>query len=396
MARGRASKRAPAAPDLGSKAAALGAAVETAPAAMSEKEREKELRRQCRTAFEHHVKGNQRRAAFELERLAREHPGHPLPRLAHVRISHRLAIHLSAGAAARQLFKEAREHASSARSQCPTSIALIILHAAVILDDPWCGDEADAALAQASAEAERVGEEAFAAARKHLRALAAFDEDLENLPRFPRATDAGASIWLAVENGGGASQTAQKEAETAAFSRDAAMYLKSATALRTQWRERAATSVKLGEAQGEPRGFHEVYRNNCKTMMLSMRQDRQQAITHKQQRENEATLKARSAERAEVMDALRAQNLERLRRERDAQTPEAMDVDGGDGAASPPAGRHSPGTRRDSPGREAAEAGAGGATPPPRKVRRRSGIRASRPRSSRASGASAWSPLPRE
>ena len=120
-----------------------------------------------------------------MERLIKKYPGHPLPHIGHVRISHKLALEQRTLKNVTRLFKECHERASAAVDACPDSILVKLMFVEVVYDDPFPSDEAVARV-----ETLATAELTSGAGRSDLKVAKAlardsFDEHILKLPFFP-------------------------------------------------------------------------------------------------------------------------------------------------------------------------------------------------------------------
>lgn len=181
----------------GGSAAAKGKSSATAPKAIGKedgtsaspadaaKALDKEVRAECEKAFGYFKKGNAKQCTKEMERLIKKYPGHPLPHIGHVRISHKLALEQRTLRNVTRLFKECHERVSAAVDACPDSILVKLMFVEVVYDDPFPSDEA-----KARVETLATAELPSGAGRSDLKVAKAlaresFDEHILMLPFFP-------------------------------------------------------------------------------------------------------------------------------------------------------------------------------------------------------------------
>ena len=155
----------------------------------------RELCLACAVAFSYYKKGNVKQGTKELERLLKLHPAHPLPHYAYVRMAHKMALEQSQEASLKRQFKACHDRAEAALSACPNSLVLRLLFAQVHLDDPFLElREGVSTLQAACAPAHRPAPTAEASADLELaKAIATFDEVINDLPVFPDLRMCGAN-----------------------------------------------------------------------------------------------------------------------------------------------------------------------------------------------------------
>ena len=146
---------------------------------------DKEVRAECEKAFGYFKKGNAKQCTKEMERLIKKYPGHPLPHIGHVRISHKLALEQRTLKNVTRLFKESHERVSAALDACPDSILVKLMFVEVVYDNPFPSDEAVARV-----ETLATAELPSGAGRSDLKVAKAlaresFDEHILKLPFFP-------------------------------------------------------------------------------------------------------------------------------------------------------------------------------------------------------------------
>ena len=332
MAKGKGSggKRPPA-PAGSNASAAAGASVASDKAAKSAAD--KELRAECAKAFSYYRKGNETRAVKELERLVKSHPAHPFPRFALVRLAHTCALEQRQESTVLKRFKEAAEKARAAIDACPDSLILRLLYSQVCVDSPA---QDDAVLRGLEENANRVQDlvgssadvaagcntSAVVVALKHLKAMAIIDGKVLDLPLFPDIRgetmdpgNFGLSTRLVSRKAKSIKLDTHRDAERAASIRARA----ATDAARRFGVSRGGEKTEDADEANETLVYLR-YRN------LSIENERQ---TREQRRSASGTSNLVMARETAIQ---LARQTERDAKQRAAETPVPMEVDGGDGA----------------------------------------------------------------
>ena len=332
MAKGKGSggKRLPA-PAGSNASAAAGASVASDKAAKSAAD--KELRAECAKAFSYYRKGNETRAVKELERLVKSHPAHPFPRFALVRLAHTCALEQRQESTVLKRFKEAAEKARAAIDACPDSLILRLLYSQVCVDSPA---QDDAVLRGLEENANRVQDlvgssadvaagcntSAVVVALKHLKAMAIIDGKVLDLPLFPDIRgetmdpgNFGLSTRLVSRKAKSIKLDTHRDAERAASIRARA----ATDAARRFGVSRGGEKTEDADEANETLVYLR-YRN------LSIENERQ---TREQRRSASGTSNLVMARETAIQ---LARQTERDAKQRAAETPVPMEVDGGDGA----------------------------------------------------------------